>query len=76
MRYRGSGTVNGAGNYRFALEAASGAASQGRLHMKIWHRDERTQAEVVDYGNLRAGVTAAAASAGSAIAGGKIVIGQ
>lgn len=75
-RYQGSGTVNGAGNYRFTLEAASGAVSQGRLHIKIWHRDARTQAEVVDYDNGRAGSAAAAASAGSAIAGGKIVIGQ
>ena len=74
-RYQGSGTVNGDGNYRFTLEAASGGASQGRLHMKIWHVDARTQADVVDYDNGRPGA-AAIAGDGSAVAGGGIVIRQ
>jgi probable HAF family extracellular repeat protein len=75
-RYQGSGTLNGAGNYRFTLQATAGAASQGRLHMKIWHVDAHTQAEVVDYDNQRAGGAAAIAGEGSAIAGGHIVMRQ
>lgn len=72
-QYRGSGTLNGAGNYRFALEAVGAAASRGRLRMKIWHVDPRSKAAVVDYDNQD---TAAAAIAGdgSTVAGGSIVV--
>lgn len=69
-RLQGSGTLGGAGPYRFALEAAAGAAGQGRLRMKIWHTDARTGAEVLDYDNQPA------AGAGSALAGGSIVVRQ
>ena len=75
-QYQGSGTVNGAGNYQFMLAAAGGAASQGRLRMKIWHVDARTGAAVVDYDNQGKTGAAAIASEGNAIAGGSIVISQ
>jgi probable HAF family extracellular repeat protein len=77
-QYQGSGTVNGAGNYRFMLAAvgSSASATQGRLHMKIWHVDARTKADVVDYDNQGKTGAAAIGSEGSAIAGGGIVIRQ
>lgn len=54
-QYQGSGTVNGRGNYLFLLSAQAGndgsAASPGRLRIRIWHRDARSNAEVVDYDN-------------------------
>ncbi|MBC7452958.1 MAG: hypothetical protein H7335_04495 [Massilia sp.] len=90
-QYGGSGTLNGRGNYQFALSAQeggdAGAATQGRLRMKIWHRDARAGAEIVDYDNqiaarahpLTARMVAetgagSGASEGSAIGGGSIVL--
>jgi probable HAF family extracellular repeat protein len=55
-RFEGSGTLNGSGDYRFALATMAGGAGQpGRFALKIWHLDPVTQAEVVDYDNLVAG---------------------
>ena len=55
-RFEGSGTLNGTGDYRFALATAAGGAGQpGRVALKIWHLDPVTRAEVVDYDNLAAG---------------------
>lgn len=73
--YRGSGTLNGAANYRFSLTVADGATKQGRLRMQIWHADARSGADVVDYDN-QSGAVAAVAAEGSRIAGGSIVIRQ
>ena len=73
-RYQGSGKLNGAGDYRFVLEAVGGAASRGRLRMKIWHVDARSKADVVDYDNQGNTGTAAAGGEGSAVAGGSIVV--
>lgn len=80
-QYKGGGTLNGAGGYRFLLEAVGAAAgpaqaSRGRLRMKIWHVDARSKAEVVDYDNQAAIATVAAGSEGSAVASGSIVIRQ
>jgi probable HAF family extracellular repeat protein len=81
-QYQGSGTVNGAGNYKFLMTVVDGTASkavrQSRFRMKIWHIDARTNAEAVDYDNqVQTGALAkalAADSEGSVIGGGSIVI--
>lgn len=56
--FEGSGTINGAGDYRFALETTAGGVGgqggQGRFSLKIWHTDPVTAREVVDYDTLRA----------------------
>jgi hypothetical protein len=46
-QFAGSGTINGAGDYQFTMDAAAGA--EGRFGLKIWHTDAATGAEVVDY---------------------------
>ncbi|ATQ77307.1 hypothetical protein CR152_24410 [Massilia violaceinigra] len=54
IEYRGGGTVNGTGNYQFALTAVAGpnrADGKHRLHIRIWHLDAMTNREVVDYDN-------------------------
>lgn len=84
VQYSGRGTVNGAGNYRFTLTAASGAKSGGkdRIHVRITHNEPGVKAEVVDYDNgIVSGKGAAkqAATAGGAEGGvvleGRIAIG-
>jgi len=53
--YRGSGTVNGAGGYKFMLTAIFGAKSGGgkdRIRIRIWHQEPGSRAEVVDYDNM------------------------
>lgn len=81
VRYTGSGRMNGASGYRFALEAVdagtANAAGTDRIHMRIWHIDPRTKAVVVDYDNMTVRPSASWAMAkggGGAIAGGDIVI--
>lgn len=54
-QFEGSGTINGAGDYQFALSTTAGASDAGRFGLKIWHLDPMTRAEVVDYDNLSAG---------------------
>lgn len=58
VRYRGSGSLNGEQGYRFMLAAtrAGGAGSAvDRVHVRIWHRDPRTGAEIIDYDNAHGG---------------------
>lgn len=50
-RFEGTGTINGAGAYHFALALAA-----GRFGLTIWHVDPTTRARVVDYDNLGAGL--------------------
>lgn len=65
VRYRGSGSLNGKQGYQFML-AATRAAEAGRqverAHVRIWHRDPRSGAEVVDYDNAPGAHAAAAGS--------------
>jgi probable HAF family extracellular repeat protein len=56
-QFEGSGTINGAGDYKFALDTtagASGEGARGRFSLRIWHIDPATKAEVVDYDNSSA----------------------
>lgn len=55
--FEGSGTIGGAGNYRFRLATAAGVpgGQQGRFGLRIWRTDPATRAEVLVYDNQRAG---------------------
>lgn len=57
IEYRGTGTVNGKGNYRFLLSAGVGskAGSAERLRIRITHTAPGSKAEVVDYDNQLGG---------------------
>lgn len=72
-QFEGSGTVNGAGDYKFTLSTVAGAATgpgeRARFGLKIWHADPATRKEVVDYDNpaARQGV------AGGALVEGRIL---
>lgn len=64
-QFEGSGSINGKGDYRFALDTTAGAAGEtGRFGLKIWHLDPATGAQVVDYDNR----------SGASIAEGRIAI--
>jgi probable HAF family extracellular repeat protein len=58
-QFEGTGTINGAGDYKFTLATTAGEAvgrgKPGRFGLRIWHIDPATRAEVVDYDNLSAG---------------------
>ena len=72
VQLSGTGRLNGASGYRFTAttEAASGNGVAGRLGVKIWHTDPKTQAEVVDYDSQTSAVNAA----GHALVAGQIVV--
>jgi hypothetical protein len=48
-KFKGEGTINGAGNYRFMLTANDGAPDTFRI--RIWTEDEATAVETVTYDN-------------------------
>lgn len=79
VQYRGQGTVNGRGSYRFTLTATSGAASGGkdRIHVRIAHTEPGSKVETVDYDNgAGTGAQAKAAdAAGSVVLDGGINFG-
>ena len=58
-QFEGRGTINGKGDYQFALattsNAAAGGGEPGRFDLRIWHIDPATKAPVVDYDNQLAG---------------------
>lgn len=62
-QFAGSGTINGAGDYRFTMATTAGAPADGgaagRFSLKIWHLDPVTRAEVVDYNSQGGGSLAA-----------------
>lgn len=67
-RFEGRGTVNGSGDYRFALTTTAGERGAGRFAIKLWHVDAASKREVVDYDN-----TATAAGTGT-LADGSIAV--
>lgn len=75
-QFAGSGTINGAGDYKFTMDTMAGAAAgegePGRFGLKIWHIDPATGAEVVDYDHQGAGNSAA----GGPIVEGRIAVQQ
>ena len=69
--FEGTGTVRGAGSYKFRLSmSATGAGGEGgRFFLKIWHTDPVSKADVVDYDNANAsyGTMAARVTDGSIV---------
>ena len=76
-QYKGVGTINGAGSFKFLLTAIDGQLTGGggvdRFRIKIWHYDATLQADVVDYDN-QVGAGEGTATEGTVIGGGSIVI--
>ncbi len=77
-QYKGMGTINGQGEYKFMLTAVDGAKLGGgtpdRFRIKIWQYDTQAEADVVVYDNQTVAGTEGGNSEGTAIAGGSIVI--
>ena len=75
-QYKGSGTVNGSGDYGFMLTAIDGQRNGGgdadKFRVKIW---DKTNGEIV-YDNQVGGDTTDNASPNTALGGGSIVIHQ
>ena len=70
--FGGSGTVRGAGGYRFRLSTSATlpGGGQGRFALKIWHADPASKREVVDYDNARV----AGGNGGGRLVNGRIVL--
>lgn len=75
-QFEGSGTINGAGDYKFTMATTAGGAAgegeRGRFSLRIWHIDPATREEVVDYDNQGTGSSAA----GDPIVEGRIAVQQ
>lgn len=54
--FEGSGTLGGAGGYKFRLSTSATVPGnqQGGFVLKIWHTDPASRTDVVDYDNARA----------------------
>jgi len=76
-QFKGTGTLNGAGDYKFLLTAVDGKATGAgtdRFRIKIWHYDASLQQDVTVYDNQLDSSTDGTLSEGTAIGGGNIVI--
>jgi hypothetical protein len=74
-QYKGTGQINGAGNYGFLLTATDGQLNGGggvdKFRIKIW---DKNNGDVVVYDNVRGGSNDIDTANPQAIAGGSIVI--
>ncbi|MBK4735588.1 PKD domain-containing protein [Noviherbaspirillum pedocola] len=77
-QYKGTGTINGSGSYKFLLTAVDGdligKGTPDRLRMRIWHYNEETKTEMLDYDNQLDSGTEGGNLEGTAIGGGSISI--
>ncbi len=77
-QYKGVGTINGLGNYKFLLTAVDGAllgtGGKDRFRIKIWHYDADAQQDVVDYDNQLDTSLIGTNTEGTLLGGGSIVI--
>jgi hypothetical protein len=77
-QYKGTGTINGQGNYSFLLTAVDGnllgKGVADRFRIKIWHVDPDNSQDVVDYDNQIDSSTIGSNNEGTAITSGNIVI--
>lgn len=78
-QFKGVGSVNGVGGYKFVLTAVDGnligSGNQAdRFRIKIWHVDSTTGIDVVDYDNQLDSTLAGGTSEGTLLSGGSIVI--
>jgi hypothetical protein len=77
-QFKGTGTVNGAGGFRFLLTAIDGALlgdakRADRFRIKIWHADA-SGADILDYDNQAVTGVEGSTSEGTDLSGGSIVI--
>ncbi|AQV96915.1 hypothetical protein BJN34_23935 [Cupriavidus necator] len=77
-QYKGSGTINGTGDYSFLLTAVDGnlvaKGTPDRFRIKIWHYDADAKADVVDYDNQLSSSSDGTVNEGTVIGGGSIVV--
>jgi PKD repeat protein len=77
-QYKGVGTINGSGSYKFLLTAIDGQISGGagvdRFRIKIWYYDSTLQQDVVVYDNQVDSSSIGTVNEGTIIGGGSIVI--
>lgn len=77
-QFKGTGTLNGSGDYKFLLTAIDGQVSGGggtdRFRIKIWYYDANLKQDVVVYDNQINSSTEGTLSEGTVIGGGSIVI--
>ncbi|MFL6719604.1 MAG: hypothetical protein ACJ8G3_24920, partial [Burkholderiaceae bacterium] len=77
-QYKGTGVINGRGSYQFLLTAVDGdligKGTADRFRIKIWHRDDSTNADVTDYDNQINSTAAGSDQEGTVIGGGSISV--
>ena len=77
-QYKGRGTINGTGNFRFLLTAVDrdrlGGSAQDRFRMKIWYYDSAQQNDVTVYDNQMDTSLAGGYDEGSEVSRGSIMI--
>ncbi|HEX4524173.1 MAG TPA: PKD domain-containing protein [Casimicrobiaceae bacterium] len=78
-QFKGTGTLNRSGDYKFLLTAVDGALIAGgnvpdRFRIKIWYYDADLKQDVVVYDNQVSSSTEGTTSEGTAIGGGSIVV--
>src|SRR5207249_10806065 len=79
-QYKGTGTINGQGSYKFLLTASdgdiNGGGGQDRFRIKIWYYDSNLQQDVVIYDNQIDSNTEGGLTEGTLLGGGSIVLHQ
>lgn len=78
-QYKGEGSIDGKEGFRFLLTAVDGdligKGTRDRFRIKIWHTDQATGAEAVDYDNqIDSTLGGGGNSEGTTLAGGNIMI--
>jgi PKD repeat protein len=76
-QFKGTGTINGQGSYKFMITAVDGAlsnAGKDLFRIKIWEEDEVTKVETIIYDNMLGADNNAELSATTELGGGSIVI--
>lgn len=77
-QYKGTGTINGTGNYQFLLTAVDGdliaKGTADRFRIKIWHRDDSTNTDVTDYDNQLDSTAEGSNQEGTILGGGSISV--
>lgn len=75
---KGTGKIDGSGNYNFMLTAVDGSlvakGTPDRVRIKIWHTDAATNSDIVDYDNQTDTSTIDTNLEGTTLGGGSIVI--
>ena len=75
-QYKGTGSLNGVGGYKFILTAIDGdkVGQSDRFRIKIFHVDPDSGQDVVDYDNQTTGGTEGTLNEGTLVNGGSIVV--